>query len=137
MIITIAGILIDILTSNLIFFNFSIGSFLAICAYFLNISIPSQIIIFLVSGNVLFIITYKYVRRKLKDIPTVSPYEKRYIGMTINIKNNIDKEGQVLFQGIYWTVVTDTPLKVGDIVKILGIEGNKLIVKKLEGGKCY
>ncbi|SNX53388.1 NfeD family protein [Thermoanaerobacterium sp. RBIITD] len=128
----VAGIIIDLITSNFIFFNFSIGAFLAICAYLLDLELVIQISIFLIVGSLSLILTYKYIRKAFKNIPKTYPYEDNYIGKKININNNIEKEGQVFFNGIYWTVQTETPLKEGDIAVITGLSGNKLIVKRLE-----
>jgi membrane protein implicated in regulation of membrane protease activity len=128
----IIGIAIDLITSNFIFFNFSIGAFFAICADLLGANTPIQIFAFLAVGIVSLIFSFKYLRKKFKNIPKTYPYENQYIGRTIEIKDDIGKTGQVFFEGIYWTVKSDVPLKSGDNVVITGISGNKLIVKRLE-----
>lgn len=128
----IIGIAIDLITSNFIFFNFSIGAFFAICADLLGANTPIQIFAFLAVGIVSLIFSFKYLRKKLKNIPKTYPYESQYIGRNIEIKNDIGKTGQVFFEGIYWTVQSDVPLKSGDNAVITGISGNKLIVKRLE-----
>lgn len=128
----IVGVVIDLITSNFIFFNFSIGAFFAICADLLGANTPIQIFAFLAVGIVSLIFSFKYLRKKFKNIPKTYPYENQYIGMTIEIKDDIGKTGQVFFEGIYWTVQSDVPLKSGDNAVITGISGNKLIVKRLE-----
>ncbi|WP_240495868.1 NfeD family protein [Thermoanaerobacterium sp. PSU-2] len=128
----IIGIAIDLITSNFIFFNFSMGAFFAICADLLGANTPIQIFAFLAVGIVSLIFSFKYLRKKFKNIPKTYPYENQYIGRTIEIKDDIGKTGQVFFEGIYWTVKSDVPLKSGDNVVITGISGNKLIVKRLE-----
>ncbi|ORX22877.1 hypothetical protein BVF91_09540 [Thermoanaerobacterium sp. PSU-2] len=130
--IMIIGIAIDLITSNFIFFNFSMGAFFAICADLLGANTPIQIFAFLAVGIVSLIFSFKYLRKKFKNIPKTYPYENQYIGRTIEIKDDIGKTGQVFFEGIYWTVKSDVPLKSGDNVVITGISGNKLIVKRLE-----
>ncbi|OXT07884.1 hypothetical protein CE561_05980 [Thermoanaerobacterium thermosaccharolyticum] len=130
--IMIIGIAIDLITSNFIFFNFSIGAFFAICADLLGANTPIQIFAFLAVGIVSLIFSFKYLRKKFKNIPKTYPYESQYIGRTIEIKNDIGKTGQVFFEGIYWTVQSDVPLKSGDNAVITGISGNKLMVKRLE-----
>lgn len=128
----IVGIAIDLITSNFIFFNFSIGAFFAICADLLGANIPIQIFAFLAIGIVSLIISFKYLRKNFKNIPKTYPYENEYVGKTIEITSDVGKEGQVFFEGIYWTVQSDVPLKSGDTAVITGISGNKLIVKRLE-----
>lgn len=128
----VVGIIIDLITSNFIFFNFSIGAFFAICADILGASIPIQIFIFLAIGIVSLIFSFKYFRKRFKNIPKTYPYESKYMGKTIEIKNDIGREGQVFFEGIYWTILSDVPLKEGDTALVTGISGNKLIVKRLE-----
>ncbi|AFK85235.1 hypothetical protein V518_0016 [Thermoanaerobacterium aotearoense SCUT27] len=128
----IIGVAIDLITSNFIFFNFSIGAFFAICADLLGANTLIQIFAFLAVGIVSLIFSFKYLRKKFKNIPKTYPYESQYIGRTIEIKNDIGKTGQVFFEGVYWTVKSDVPLKSGDNAVITGISGNKLIVKRLE-----
>ncbi|WP_434564695.1 NfeD family protein [Thermoanaerobacterium thermosaccharolyticum] len=128
----IVGIAIDLITSNFIFFNFSIGAFFAICADLLGANTPIQIFAFLAVGIVSLIFSFKYLRKKFKNIPKTYPYESQYIGRTIEIKNDIGKTGQVFFEGVYWTVQSDVSLKSGDNAVITGISGNKLMVKRLE-----
>ncbi|AGB20041.1 NfeD family protein [Thermoanaerobacterium thermosaccharolyticum] len=128
----IVGIAIDLITSNFIFFNFSIGAFFAICADLLGLNTPIQIFIFLAIGIVSLIFSFKYLRKRFKNIPKTYSYESEYIGKTIEIKSDVGREGQVFFEGIYWTVKSDEPLKNGDTALITGISGNKLIVKRLE-----
>ncbi|WP_038068340.1 MULTISPECIES: NfeD family protein [Thermoanaerobacterium] len=130
--IMIIGVAIDLITSNFIFFNFSIGAFFAICADLLGANTLIQIFAFLAVGIVSLIFSFKYLRKKFKNIPKTYPYESQYIGRTIEIKNDIGKTGQVFFEGVYWTVKSDVPLKSGDNAVITGISGNKLIVKRLE-----
>jgi len=127
-----AGIIADIFINNILFINFSIGAVFAIIAYMLGFPIGFQVIIFLLMGNSLFAVTYFYIRKRFKNIPQVSPYEKTFIGKTFKLNKDLDLEGQVMFNGIYWIAVSDEPLKKGDIVVIKAIKGNKIIIKKKE-----
>lgn len=48
------------------------------------------------------------------------------------LANDIDTEGQVMLDGTYWLAITKKPLKAGDTAEIIGIEGNKLLIKRKE-----
>ena len=58
--------------------------------------------------------------------------EEAYIGKEFTIEEDIDEKAKVKFQGIYWTVKNvGKPLKKGDLVQVIGIEGNKLLIAKV------
>lgn len=127
-----AGIIIDIITSNILFVSFSVGALTAVIMQLINLPPVWQIIVFLLIGNTSFAVSYFYIRKHIKNIPQVSPYEKTFIGRTIKLINDIDTEGQVMLEGTYWIAITKEPLKAGDTAEIIGIKGNKLLIKRKE-----
>ena len=69
--------------------------------------------------------------RALKN-PVVSG-SQGMIGKFAEVKTDIDPVGQALADGAYWTAVTDGgPIKAGEIVKIVGMEGLRIKVARKE-----
>jgi membrane protein implicated in regulation of membrane protease activity len=57
--------------------------------------------------------------------------EESYIGREITVDEDLVQTARAKIDGIYWTIKNiGEPVKKGDKVKITGLEGNKLVVKK-------
>lgn len=133
-IISAVALLIDVITSAFLFVWFTVGGIGAIIAYTTGCSITVQIIVFCIVSSVCLAIGYPFMRRILKKTVTrTMTMEESYIGRTFVIKDDINDKGRTKFDGIYWTVKNyDEPVKKGDKVKITSIEGNAIVIKKVE-----
>jgi len=91
-----------------------------------------QIIVFFSIGFILMGFTrpvlVKYFRRNVVDTNVDS-----FIGKVAIVVKEITEieNGSVKFQGDIWTAMSSEHIEVGEQVRILAIEGNKLIVTKL------
>lgn len=134
-IISVVALVIDITTSAFLFVWFTVGGIGAIIALILGASGTLQIITFIAVTAVSMAIGYPLVRRTLKGtVSKTSTMEESYIGRRITVDEDIVEKASVKIDGIYWTVKNEgTPIKKGDRVKVTGIEGNKIIVRKIEG----
>lgn len=134
-IISVAALVIDIATSAFLFVWFTVGGIGAIIALILGASGAVQFITFIAVSAVSMAIGYPMMRKTLKNtVSKTSTMEESYIGRQITIDEDIIEKASVKIDGIYWTVKNSgTPIKKGDTVKITGIEGNKIIVSKIEG----
>ena len=54
------------------------------------------------------------------------------IGMHGQAKTNISNDGQIFVRGEYWNAWSDALIKKGEHVIIIGVEGLRLKVKKME-----
>ena len=128
-----AALIIDILTSAFLFVWITIGAIAAIIAQMLNYSFLVQFIVFAVVSTLLVIICYPIVKKNIKKSVKPTPLrEKTYIGKEIVVDEEMVKNNGVKVDGVYWNIKnTGYVLKEGDRIKITGMEGNKLIIKKM------
>ena len=132
--VAIAVIAIDIVTSSFIFMWFSLGAIVAIILSLLGISVAWQVIAFLVVGIATVSIGYPWAKKKFKaDVNHVPTMEQTYIGKEMIADEDMEEKSKIKVSGIYWTAYNKgKTIKKGEKYTITGIEGNKLIVKLKE-----
>ncbi|PRR84983.1 NfeD family protein [Clostridium luticellarii] len=132
-VIGLAALIIDMVTSAFLFIWFTIGAIAAIAAEILGYSFVVQLIVFAVVSIVLVIVCYPLVKRKIKQSVKPTPVrEKTYVGREIVVDEEMVKNNGIKVDGIYWKVKdSEYVLKKGDRIKILGMEGNKFDIKKV------
>ncbi len=124
-------LLIEILTINLITVWFAIGALSSMILSFSTNSLVSQLLSFIIVSLVSLLITKPLINRfkKFEITPTNSDMVIGKIGeVTKKIESN--KYGEVKIFGNTWTAMSSSEIEVGARVKVLRIEGVKLIVKK-------
>jgi membrane protein implicated in regulation of membrane protease activity len=124
----------DLITSAFLFMWFALGAIAAIIALMLDFSFTIQIIVFLVVSVVSMLIGYPVVKRTLKkSVKVTKTTEQGYIGRKLTADEEITERARVKVDGIYWTVQkVGENIEKGDSVEIVGLEGNKLLIKKVE-----
>ncbi|WP_294386982.1 NfeD family protein [uncultured Clostridium sp.] len=134
LLVAIALIVIDIVTSSFIFMWFSLGAIVAIMLSLLEISVAWQIVAFLVVGVATVSIGYPWAKKKFKaDVNHVPTMEQTYIGKEMIANEDMEEKSKIKVDGIYWTAYNKGKIiKKGEKYTITGIEGNKLIVKLKE-----
>lgn len=130
-VIFIVMLLIEIVTVNLVSIWFAVGALVSsIVAYFCD-SIVIQIGVFLVVSSLTLIFTRPFSNkvRNGKKIPTNLD---RVIGIEGVVTEDIErnKVGEVRVDGKRWSAVSKETLKKNEIVKVMKIDGVKLIVEK-------
>ncbi|WP_304681208.1 NfeD family protein [uncultured Clostridium sp.] len=132
--VAIAVIAIDIVTSTFVFMWFSLGAFVAIILSLIGISVAWQIVAFLVMGVATVSIGYPWAKKKFKaDVNHVPTMEQTYIGKEMIANEDMEEKSKIKVSGIYWTAYNKGKIiKKGERYTITGIEGNKLIVKLRE-----
>jgi len=133
-VVALGALAIDIITSSFMFVWFAIGAIAVIIAIAFNVPVVVQAIIFVAVTAVSMAVGYPIVKKTIKKTVTKTlTMEEGYIGSEFTITKDIDIKASIKFQGIYWTVKNvGKPLKKGDLVQIIGIEGNKLLIAKVE-----
>ncbi len=124
---------IEIITVNLVTIWFAIGALAAMISSFVTDSIVIQVIVFLIVSIVALLIT-KPLIKKFKGFQVTPTNSDRVIGKIGEVTKEISKNnyGEVKVFGNIWTACADEKISVGTKVKVLDIEGVKLIVKKEE-----
>lgn len=130
-IIIVLGI-IEAMTVNLVSIWFIISGLFALITSFIFDNFLIQFAIFVVLGVLLMITTRDVLEKKL--VSKEKTNLDRIIGMKGVVTEEIDelKVGEVKVDGKAWSAVSTTKLGVGEVVKILKIEGVKLIVEREE-----
>ena len=122
---------IELITVNLVTIWFALGALFSMIVSFFVDSYIIQIVVFIVVSIISLICT-KSVVEKFKAFKTTPTNSDMVIGksgiVTKKIENN--KYGEVKVYGNTWTAASDVEIDVDTKVKVLSIEGVKLIVKK-------
>lgn len=127
---------IEVITINLVTIWFALGSLAALITTILTDNVNIQVIVFIVVSAVSLIITKPLVAklRKRKITPTNLD---RVIGKEGVVIKEISKNfyGEVKVGGSVWTATSTKNIKKDSQVKVLKIDGVKLVVEKIEEGK--
>lgn len=130
LVLSIGAILIDIFTSAFLFVWFAIGGFAAIAGGLAGFGFPAQLGIFIVVSIISIAIGYPLAKKKFKNTISIPLMEETYIGKIFLAQQDIDKTLRFKVGGVYWTGKNDgAKINKGEKFKILGIEGNKLLIE--------
>ena len=122
---------IELVTVNLVTIWFAIGSVAAIITTIFTDSILIQSIVFIVVSVISLLIT-KPLIKKVKKFDVTPTNSDRVIGKTGEVTQKIgrNKYGEVKVYGNTWTASSKQVIDVGERVKVLAIDGVKLVVEK-------
>lgn len=128
--IIIVSVIADIATSLMLFVWYGVGALVAAILELYGFGFGYQVVVFAVVGSILTIIFYPIFKRKLKNIPKTLTREEQYIGTELVAKEDIDRNGRIMVDGAYWSVINEgEPIKAGNKIKITAIKGTKFLVK--------
>lgn len=125
-------LILDLETSNVLFSWLGIGFIAAFILGYFGVGIEIQGITALVLSIPLFLLGSHISKKYIKA--NIIPYENnldKLIDITIISKTSFEEEGKQKISGVYWKLISDTPIKEGDKIKITGRDGNRLIVEKI------
>ena len=126
-------LLIELFTVNLVTIWFAIGAVAAIITSIFTDSVLIQSIVFVVVSVISLLIT-KPLIKKVKKFEVEPTNSDRVIGKVGDVTKKIEKNkyGEVKVYGNTWTASSKDVIEVGERVKVLSIDGVKLIVEKEE-----
>ncbi|MGO5066247.1 MULTISPECIES: NfeD family protein [unclassified Clostridium] len=129
-----AALVLDLATSSFLFVWFTLGAISALIVQVLGYSMSIQIIVFALISILCMILGYPMVKKIIKKQKgSTLSIEKNYVGETFSADKDIEQEGVLKFQGVYWRATNNGGyIKKGDKVKIISVKGNKIFVKKVE-----
>ena len=121
------------MTVNLTTIWFIASAIVSLFLSLLNVNFYIQFAIFTLLGIFLLIITRPYLV-KLLNIHKEKTNLDRVLGMTgiVTEEINKNKNGEVKVDGKKWTAICDKNIKIISTVKILKIDGVKLIVEEVK-----
>ena len=131
LVITIVLAIIEAATVNLVTIWFIASALVSLLLAFLDVPIIVQVAVFVLLGSVLLVLTRKPLERLLKKTKQKTNSD-RVLDMTGIVTEEIseDNPGEVKVDGKRWTAISTQNIKEGSKVKILKIEGVKLIVEE-------
>ena len=123
-------VIIEAMTVNLVSIWFIVSGILALIISMFTDNLLIQLTVFVLGGIILLITTRKILTNKL--VLNEKTNLDRIIGMRGVVTEDIDDLviGEVLVDGKKWSAISNEPIKKGEKVKILKIEGVKLQVKR-------
>ncbi|MEL7656687.1 MAG: NfeD family protein [Bacillota bacterium] len=129
--------IIEAFTMGLTTIWFTVGGVAACIIALIGGPLLLQVIVFLLVSIILLYFTRPLAEKRLK-IGHEKNNVDQMIGKTALVTEKIEPyhTGQVKLNGLVWTAVTkdnEDTLAKGDLVKIIGIEGVKLIVERKKG----
>ena len=129
---------VEIATVQLVSVWFVLGALCAALTTIFTDSIVIQIVVFVSVSLVTLIATRPLVKKAKQKIRPLRTNSDRLIGETgvmLADLNDMHSVGQAKVMGKVWSVKTDNPpLKEGDTVRVLAIDGAKLIVEPVRYG---
>lgn len=133
-------LVVEIATLGLATIWFAGGALIATLAAMFGAPVPIQIVLFLLVSIVLLIFT-RPIAVKYFNKDRVKTNVESLIGMeaiVLSEVDNIQGVGRVTVEGKEWSArssIQEERLLVGEVVKVLAIDGVKLIVEKKSEGK--
>lgn len=123
---------VEAMTVNLVSIWFIISGLFALITSFIIDEFLIQFAIFVILGVILMISTRETLEKKL--VSKEKTNFDRIIGMKGVVTEYIDElnVGEVKIDGKRWSAIASTKINVGEVVKILKINGVKLEVERWE-----
>ncbi len=133
LIIVIALALIEVFTINLVTIWFVASGIVALILSFFEVPTYIQVATFVILGIVLLFTTKKPLEKMLNKTKQKTNID-RVLDMEGIVTEEIDKNspGEVKVDGKRWTAVANNKIEKNATVKILKIEGVKLIVEEVK-----
>ncbi len=133
LVIVIALAVIEVMTVNLVTVWFVASGIVALIAAYLGASTIIQLAIFVILGVLLLLLTKKPLEKLLNKTNKHKTNLDRIFEMEGIVTEEIKKgsTGEVKVDGKRWTAIADKTIKKDSTVKILKIDGVKLVVEEV------
>ena len=128
--------LVEAFTMQMVSIWFVAGGIVSLILYFCGVSYEIQIIVFIAVSIILLISLRKLCLKFLLKNTDEKTNIDSLIGREAKLLKSISlgELGEVKLGDVVWTVTTkdETPLSAGTLIKIVQVQGNKLIVQPIE-----
>ena len=132
----IVFIIVEIITVQLVSIWLAIGAFVTmIVTYFKNdISFTVQLFLFIIVSSLLLAITFPLIKKHRRKgyIPTNSELNEGKQAVVIEEINAAKGTGRATLEGVDWKAVSDSIIPADSIVRVISVDGAKLIVELME-----
>ena len=128
-------LIIEIMSAGFLFLSFVIGAIVTGLFARLFPSLPAQVIIFSITTIITFLFMKRFANFLLKPAEVSPSNVDALIGQTGKVTRIIepDKKGYVKVASEEWSAISENQndtIQVGELVKIIRLEGNKVVVSK-------
>ncbi len=132
-VIGLALLLLEFAVPGFILFFFGVGAWMvAIICLFVDISLTTQLLVFLLGSTITLLIFRKLIKNKFGLYSyTSQQLEDEFIGKIAVAETDINssQNGKVVFKGTIWDASSDDDIKAGQSIVITGTKSIILIVK--------
>lgn len=129
----VVALIIEIVSADMISIWFALASIPSFIIALLEGHIVVQIVSFIFFTAILLILTRPVVKKYLKT-NEIKTNVDAMVGMTVTVIKDIrpDEIGRVVVRAIDWAAMSKETILVGEHARVLDVDGNKLIVEKIE-----
>ena len=129
----VVALIIEIVSADMISIWFALASIPSFIIALLDGHIVVQIVSFIFFTAILLILTRPVVKKYLKT-NEIKTNVDAMVGMTVTVIKDIrpDEIGRVVVRAIDWAAMSKETILVGEHARVLDVDGNKLIVEKIE-----
>lgn len=129
----VVALIIEVVTADMISIWFALASIPSFIIALLEGHIVWQIVSFIFFTAVLLLLTRPVVKKYLKT-NEIKTNVDAMVGMTVTVIKDIrpDEVGRVIVRSIDWAAMSKETILVGEHARVLDVDGNKLIVEKIE-----
>ena len=137
LVVFVLAIVIELATEQLVSVWFSGGAIISLILAICNAPWVAQIVVFAVSSALLVGLSQFIMYKKRKNQETLRTNTDLLINEKILVTKSVDQDhyGEGKYRDVVWTLKSDDTINEGEHALINGIEGNKLIVSKIEKEK--
>lgn len=124
---------IELMTVNLVTIWFIASALVTLVLSLFNVPFIIQFAVFVILGTILLLTTRKTLQKKVDSFKVKTNLD-RVVDKEGIVTEKITKHnsGEVKVDGKRWTAIADKTIQEGKIVKIVEIEGVKLIVEEVK-----
>lgn len=129
----VAFIIFEAITFEFIGIWFALASLVSLVLSLIPLNWELQVVIFILVTLLLLLLTRPIVMRYIKTNEIKTNVDS-YIGQTGFVTESITKElnGRVKLKGLDWSAKSNDTILEGTEVKVIDVEGNKLIVEEIK-----
>jgi membrane protein implicated in regulation of membrane protease activity len=130
----VIALVVEVITADMISIWFALASIPSfIIALVFEESLVWQIVSFILISGVLLFLTRPVVKKYLKT-NEIKTNVDAMVGVKVQVTKVITPEsvGRVVFRSLDWAAISKETINIGEYARVLDVDGNKLIVEKID-----
>ncbi|MDY0074934.1 MAG: NfeD family protein [Acholeplasmataceae bacterium] len=129
----VIALVVEIITADMISIWFALAAIPSFIIALVGGHLVWQIISFIGFTAVLLLLTRPVVKKYLKT-NEIKTNVDAMVGMTVTVVKEIrpNEVGRVIVRSLDWAAMSKETILVGEQARVLDVDGNKLIVEKIE-----